>query len=188
MSSTLKFVAAGIAVLVLFGSFSFAARAQTPTVGPDVATRTASLLEVMGRGSKAADQFTDSAVLEGFGFCPGARCVGRDSIRQALDAAAGDKAALMAMAPVQGSGSRATGQVHVLSDSILRGGAQRLVYQFEVEYQGPLVSRMTLTPLLSDSQTAAFLGTAPPASVAPRLAPPAAGDGGLLTAMPPVRP
>jgi hypothetical protein len=88
--------------------------------------------------------------------------------------------AFMTMAPVRVSnGSNTAGQVHVLSDSIRRGGAQRLVYNFELQFDGQLVSRLKLVPVLSDGQTAAFLGTGQPASVPPRLVPPAAGDAGL---------
>jgi hypothetical protein len=172
--------ALSVTLVAIFGFLAISAQAQTPTLGPDVSSRTVSLFDSLGHGPKAADQFSASASLEGFGFCPADRCLGREAIRQALKMAADDKVAFMTMAPVRvANGSSATGQVHVLSDSIRRGGAQRLVYNFEIQFEGQLVSRLKLVPLLSDSQTSAFLGTGKPASVPPRLVPPAAGDGGL---------
>ena len=83
------------------------------------------------------------------------------------------------LSALSSTGTSANGGVMITSTSIVRGGAERLAYRFEVQLQNGRIARLTLTPVLTDPQTAAYLGTGQPASVAPRFAPPATGDGGL---------
>ena len=123
-------------------------------------------------------------VIEGFGFCPGDRCTGIEAVRAALETAAGENVRIRSVPGMERVQGRVwIGEVEVRADSITAGGAERLLFQLEIEVDGGKAVRLRFVPELDDEQTARFLGTGTPASVGGSAGPihaPSTGSGGLL--------
>jgi hypothetical protein len=181
MVGGLRFALLTLVTLVSVASVtSVASQTAGPSVEPEAVTQQVFEAINAGIGTEAARRFSESAVLEGFGLCPGNRCVGTAAIQGGVKTAVDERLHLIVLAPItRQTPSRVTGRVDILSDSISRGGAQRLVYEFASEVQNGRIVSLTLMPVLTDRQTAAFLGVGMPASVGGRMMPPSTGDGGL---------
>jgi hypothetical protein len=182
-----KIAAIRIGLVVAAASVFFTAAvvsAQQPKQEDTVRSTTNTFLQAVNAEDTAAamNQLTATTAVDGFGFCPGDRCVGQ-TMKAALDMAAGENVRLRIVDGTERVlGDVWISEVELRADSVTKGGADRLLFQLESQVKDGKVIRLRFTPELDDAQTVKFLGTGTPASVGPRpVTPPAAGDGGLLT-------
>jgi hypothetical protein len=157
--------------------------AQQPTQEGMVRSTTHALLQAINAEDTTAamNQLTATTVVDGFGFCPGDRCVGQ-TMKAAIDSAVAENVRLRIIDGTERViGDLWISEVELQADSISMAGTNRLLFQMESQVKEGKIIRLRFTPELDDPQTVAFLGTGTPASVAPGpVKPPATGDAGLL--------
>ncbi len=111
------------------------------------------------RGDVAAVMgfYTDDVMLEGFGLCAAAPCVGKAAIQKEIERQVADKfAGTEIPGTARVSGDTLTFRSEVVSDSIKAAGVERIIVSLTTVVKGDKISSIRYVLDLSDAQTAKF--------------------------------